>query len=237
MKSQKVLSFTNFSFAIEVDGVAQPIITDTDGTHFVEAVIGKEYELVIKNTLSDNRIEVLTSIDGRDTLKDQPASIQNGSGMVVPAGAPYRVTGWRVNDNETLPFVFVDASSGLAVAEQATGTRENVGVIGVAVYNEYVPIRPVGPMDQMKKTRGWPDMPRVSYAAESVGTGMGSKIQHDPVGHTTFKRSGEKAKVIMVQYRTRQWLQDHGILSSEYPQAFIDAPQNETGYRAFRKVN
>lgn len=127
-----------FEAAILVGRAFQPLYRH-NGKIWVAGVAGEAYVIQVKNLLT-GRLELVSSVDGRDTLTDKPAGLSS-TGMVFPGNRTGTFDGFRHNDDEVGEFVFCDPSA--AVAAQA-GAPENIGVIGLAAYRErtYQP-RPV----------------------------------------------------------------------------------------------
>lgn len=119
--------------AIVSNGKRQAIYFDpTVGRHYVIGVPGTEYEIEIKN-LTDSRILVLSSVDGRNTLEDEAADHSN-TGRVLPAWETQRIVGFALNDDSVRRFKFGTPEG--SVSHQATGSTSNVGVIGLGAYEE-----------------------------------------------------------------------------------------------------
>jgi hypothetical protein len=118
---------------ILVGGIPQPIYRrQSDGTPFVEAQLDRPY--VIRVTpLVGGRLEVLSSVDGRNTLKNEAAHPLDNTGMVI-TGA-WDITGFRLSRSETAVFFFSDPEG--SVTDRVTGSTKNVGVIGLASYQEF----------------------------------------------------------------------------------------------------
>lgn len=103
------------------------------GKVFVIGDAGSKYELKLEN-LTEHRLEVVTSIDGLNILDGQPASTRK-AGYVIPAKSAVSIRGMKVGGKlRTLRFGTV-AASRAATAFGSSGAR-NVGVIGMAVYEE-----------------------------------------------------------------------------------------------------
>jgi len=228
------------------------------GRFFVEGVHKAEYRLSIGNRLygtrtSSTRLEVLTAIDGRDTLLNAPADPFTQRGMVI-SGPEYLVKGWRINDEETRPFEFnmIDAQT---VAVQTTGSVANLGVIEIQVYSEYVaPPRPhyheslsLGLGDESVAKGGLESFgsstPRSMRSADdrpggAVGTGIGRRIDIDVVGKTTFTRSGKSGEPekITIYVKSHKWLVENGVIqtgrSNDFPSPLNNS--GETGYGNLR---
>lgn len=94
---------------------------------------GREYEMHFEN-LTDHRLEIIVSVDGLDVLNGRPASVRN-AGYVIPAESTIRIDSMRVGGVlRRLRFGSV-ADSQAASSFGEKGAR-NVGVIGVAMYEE-----------------------------------------------------------------------------------------------------
>lgn len=74
-------------------------------------------------------------------------------------------------------------------------------------------------------------------ASPDLGVGMGA-VKADHIGHTTFERaSNAPAVVVEIQYRSRQWLLDNGVIAETpaFPTAFSDNPTGYAKYLPTRK--
>jgi hypothetical protein len=209
-----------FSAAVHIDGTDQPLYRRrTDGKVFVAGIIGERYTLHVTN-LSAHRIEVVGSVDQRDTLTDSPADLGN-RGMIVPAYGSTSFDGWRLNDSEVGAFVFGDPDR--SVSAQATGDRSGVGVIGFAAFTEQRHVQPEYPVYRgftphgAPATKGAP----VGFGAErgGVGTGIGATVG-SRVGRVGFVRSTGPATILEIGYDTVDWLTEAGIIGPAEPSAF-----------------
>ncbi len=105
----------------------------TDGRYVVIGQPGVNYQMILTN-LTRHRIEVVTSVDGLDVLSGRPASA-SGRGYVIAEKSSISIPGMRVS-GVLRAFQFSSvADSRAATAFGAKGAR-NVGVIGVALYEE-----------------------------------------------------------------------------------------------------
>jgi len=214
------------------------------GRYFVQANDLAEYQIEVRND-SPSRLEILTAIDGRNTLKNEPADITKCRGMVVSRYSNYRVKGWRMDDSHTRPFVFteVDAET---VAKQATGKADNLGVIAIAAYREknaFISHFPVFRGEVKSSSRGsGVKMFSLSSAkpAPGVGTGMGDRLDRDEVGRTTFERTSEwPPMVIEIQAMPGWWLVQEGIMIKEEEHSYapgFPGSEGTTGYEKFEKI-
>lgn len=221
--------------AVLVNGQRQPIYRrQRDNQPFVEGLWGQPYVLEVRN-LTHARVEILNSVDGRNTLRDEEADLRLNRGIIIGPHDVWTITGWRIDDNNTGQFVFSDPTQ--SVEQMATGTHRNAGVFGFALYAEYV--QPVYRGDVYRgggTMRGGGQFLGVSKGGQEsfspdMGTRMGD-IQHDAVGRTTFNRaSSEPVEVLTIHYRSRDWLERYGIIVPDEPQAF---PGSQTGYSKYR---
>jgi hypothetical protein len=113
-----------------VDGTALPVY-DKDGRHYIVGVPGHEYAVRIRNT-TNGRVLVVTSVDGVNVISGDTAS-PSQSGYVLEPWSSVEIAGWRKSLSRTAAFYFTDLGDSYAAR---TGRPQNVGVIGVAVFQE-----------------------------------------------------------------------------------------------------
>jgi len=104
---------------------------EKQGQRVVMGTPSQQFEIRLKNT-SKHRVEAVVSVDGLDVLDGQAASVRK-PGYVLEAGQEYTIQGFRKNRENVKQFVF-GAVSDSAAAKQ--GQARNVGVVGLAVYEE-----------------------------------------------------------------------------------------------------
>lgn len=109
------------------------------GESFVMGQMGARYTLRVVNH-TGRRIEAVVSVDGRDAIDGKTADVRTKRGYLVPAWGTVDIDGWRVSQAEAAAFRFTSVADSYAAR---TGSARDVGVIGVAVFLEYVPPRPV----------------------------------------------------------------------------------------------
>jgi hypothetical protein len=218
------------------------------GRPYVEGPVGAEYSLLVRNHTS-GRIEVVNSVDGRNTQKDEMAG-PDSRGLVIRPHGEVLFDGWRLDDSLASAFVFTRPQR--SIATQATGSTGNVGVIGFAVYTELVQetFRAKG------ATRGATfdydeedeDEPPVVYRGMqpggvrrgSVGTGRGQE-HHSPVVGVRFVRMPGEPSVLEIGYDQLAWLLQEGYVSPPparpaEPRAFPGMSPGYTGYGEYRKT-
>jgi hypothetical protein len=222
---------SSFEASVLIDGHAQPLYRRPgDGKVFVEGEAGRVYTLRVRNLLR-TRIEVINTVDGRNTLKDEPGSLAS-KGLVFAGLADAQFAGWRLNDSAVREFEFAEPFH--SVVALTGGDLANVGVIGLAAYSEYLPavyqerLRPGG--QSVAAYAGTAVLDSAVTRGGSLGTGMGER-REDRVGRTTFTRHG-KADVLAIGYDSGAVLADMGILGPPEPDPF---PGEGTGYERFAK--
>lgn len=119
------------------------------GQIYIAAEDGERYSLRLKNNTGE-RLLAVTTVDGRNVLDGKPGSV-DGQGYILEPFGSVVISGWRRTDATVAAFRFGQKKD--SYSEQM-GTPENVGVIGVAVFeekpkpvvsvirHEYIPVYP-----------------------------------------------------------------------------------------------
>ena len=94
---------------------------------------GADYAINLENK-SKHRVEVVASVDGIDVLDGKSASVQK-RGYILAAGQKMKIEGFRKNSNQVKQFRFGNVRDS-AAAKQGSAAARNVGVIGLAVWQE-----------------------------------------------------------------------------------------------------
>ena len=192
-----------------------------EGRAYVVGKPGSEYEIVVRNRTVDDVLAVV-SVDGVNAVTGESAHAGQG-GYVVREGSTTRVTGWRKNLGETAAFYFTSLGDSYA---GRTGRPENVGVIGVALFErkrQYIPwsapetpwrpeAEPGAAQDRsrMEKRHGAPS------AAAPLGTGHGRR-QDSPATYAEFEHaSAHPSQVVTVYYDSYRNLVAQGVIPATY---------------------
>ena len=93
---------------------------------------GRRYSIVVRNR-SDFRLEIVLSVDGLDVIDGRAASFRK-RGYIVNPHRKLAVEGFRQTTDAVAAFRFGPVRESYA-AEKYHNTR-NVGVIGIALFNE-----------------------------------------------------------------------------------------------------
>jgi hypothetical protein len=102
-----------------------------NGRAYVAGRPGARYGLRVTNTTA-SRVLVVMSVDGVNVLTGETAGYGQG-GYVFDPYQSYDVSGWRKSDTEVAAFTFAPLPKSYAAR---TGRPGDVGVIGIAVFNE-----------------------------------------------------------------------------------------------------
>ncbi len=115
------------------NGTALPVYA-RDGRNYIVGTPGHEYAVRIRNC-TGGRVLVATSVDGVNVISGETAS-PSQTGYVLDPWGSVEISGWRKSMDRTAAFYFTDLGDSYAAR---TGRPMNVGVIGVAVFQERVP--------------------------------------------------------------------------------------------------
>jgi hypothetical protein len=207
------------------------------GRMYVEGRAGERYAVELRNR-SGARILTVLSVDGVNAITGQTAAASQ-SGYVLEAWSRAEIAGWRKDMSDVAAFYFTALPDSYAAR---TGRPDNVGVIGVAVYQEYVePPRALleAPTTAQSEASGRPgaagataapaaraaqetDAPRRKMAEDKLGTGHGERVRA-PTQYTEFRRASDTPyQRIAIYYDSRQNLIAQGVIPgyARLPQPF-----------------
>ncbi|HUH05573.1 MAG TPA: hypothetical protein VML75_26445 [Kofleriaceae bacterium] len=102
------------------------------GRFYVLGQVGQRYSIRVKNP-TPRRVEAALSVDGLDVIDGKGADYRTKRGYVVPAYGELKVDGFRVSTSQVATFRFSSVSNSYAGRK---GVARNVGVIGVAIFEE-----------------------------------------------------------------------------------------------------
>lgn len=104
-----------------------------NGTLYVGGEKGVRYKIRLRN-LTPCRVCCVLTVDGRNVIDGEVAS-QDGQGYVLAPFGDTIVDGWRRSNQEVAAFRFSSHEDSYSAQG---GSPENVGVIGVAVFEEEI---------------------------------------------------------------------------------------------------
>lgn len=187
------------------------------GQVWVPGTPGHRYAVRLTNR-SPSRVLVVLSVDGVNAVSGQTASA-NQAGYVLEPYATTEVAGWRKSMRDVAQFYFSDFGDSYA---SRTGRPRNVGVIGIAVFDEARPMPPPPPVylperraaDAAAAPAGAP--PMAKSQAQELGTGHGYR-EYSPVSRTGFVRASRyPTQVTEIRYDDERALVQRGIIPDRY---------------------
>lgn len=211
------------------------------GQRWVAGSQGTPYAVRLRNN-SPERVLVVLSVDGLNVINGEAAS-PDQTGYVLEPWQSADITGWRKSQREVAQFVFTNPGNSYA---DRTGRPDNIGVIGIAVFNEaqrWVPPTPRAPPVARGKSRVQAQasaeaaadsaMPSARASgsvaaapAPALGTGHGQR-EASYSGSTTFERASRlPAQRVDIRYDSERNLVARGVIPARYrggehgPQAF-----------------
>ena len=105
-----------------------------DHKTYVEGRAGSDFELKLTNH-SDAEVLMIPSVDGLSVIDGKPAD-QNSKGYIVGAHDSITIPGWTLDDQSVAKFKFADRKKSYAAIHPDTPSEENIGVIGLLVWNK-----------------------------------------------------------------------------------------------------
>ncbi|WLA08447.1 hypothetical protein MO328_19300 [Xanthomonas translucens] len=204
------------------------------GERWIAAEPGHRYALRLTNR-SDRRVLVVLSVDGVNAVSGQTAS-SDQRGYVLAPWQSTEIAGWRKSQREIAQFVFTDLADSYAAR---TGRPDNVGVIGMAVFDEAPTIVPQASVEQSRE-RADASMPAAAAMAaalvqesdaaqgklQRLGTGHGER-EWSPSRVTEFERASDLPQQrLQLRYDSHARLVARGVIPRprRYPRV-ADMPQ------------
>ncbi|WP_368562489.1 hypothetical protein [Pseudoxanthomonas sp. UTMC 1351] len=202
------------------------------GDSWLAGTPGHRYSVRLTNTTGE-RVLVVLSVDGVNAVTGQTAAASQ-AGYVLAPWETTEIAGWRKSLDDIAQFVFTDLGDSYAAR---TGRPRNVGVIGVAVFQEarpryYVPAAPPIARGYDGRERNLDERSASAPAAaadaiaeesseksatrQSIGTGHGQR-EWSPVGRTGFERASRSpAQLTQLRYDDRRRLVALGVIPHRY---------------------
>jgi hypothetical protein len=239
---------------IDRDTASPLAVYEHRGRSYVAGRPRARYAIRITNRTGE-RILAVMSVDGVNIVTGQTASWDQG-GYVLGPWESYDITGWRKSEHEVAAFEFTALPDSYAAR---TGRPDDVGVIGVAVFEERIarraPAPPAvnrfespgpaagaaaAPRDAMREKsaaepRPWADAAERSAqapAAPRLGTGYGARESSYATTTTFVRRSSKPVEVVSIQYDRHENLVRAGVIPSidlARPSPFPQSARN-TGF-------
>ena len=217
-----------------------------EGRAYVVGKPGNEYQINVKNRSGEDLLAMM-SVDGVNVISGKTASPTQGGGYVLSAWENTSIRGWRKSMEETAAFYFTSLGDSYAAR---TGRPDNVGVIGVALYQR---ARPPEPVAQAPFDLPWRDKRAERSSADSaagasaenkslarpapsapLGTGHGRR-EESRTTYTHFeRRTSEPVETIAIYYDSHRNLVAQGVLPTygytprnpnPWPTGFVPDPR------------
>ena len=217
-----------------------------EGRAYVVGKPGNEYQINVKNRSGEDLLAIM-SVDGVNILSGKTASTTQGGGYVFSAWESSSIRGWRKSMEETAAFYFTQLGDSYAAR---TGRPDNVGVIGVALYQRAR--REPEPLAQAPFESPWREK-RAERSADSasgamaenkslarpapaapLGTGHGRR-EESRTTYTQFeRRTAEPVETIAIYYDSYRNLVAQGVLPTystgprnpnPFPTGFVPDPR------------
>ena len=190
------------------DGEALPVYA-SGGRQYIVGTPGHEYAVRIRNC-TGGRLLAVTSVDGVNVITGDTAS-PSQSGYVIDPWSSVEIAGWRKNMERTAAFYFTDLGDSYAAR---TGRPHNVGVVGVAVFQESPRAPALLEEQPANSPRAWApsaSAPSVADSSQSarkslgkLGTGHG-RSENDAATSVAFERSTDvPLDTVAIQYDRRE---------------------------------
>ena len=207
-----------------------------EGRAYVVGRPGNEYEIRLANRAGEDLLAVM-SVDGVNVISGQTATPE-GSGYVLSRWEQNTIRGWRKSMKDIAAFYFTSLGDSYAAR---TGRPDNVGVIGVALFQRRGDSRERH--EESKKLLRAPESAgsaadnaarvQSAPAPESpLGTGHGRR-EHAPTRWVDFdRRTAEPAETIAIYYDSYRNLVAQGVLRNyavrdpnPFPNRFVPDPR------------
>jgi hypothetical protein len=208
------------------------------GKVYVAGTPGHRYSVRMINR-TGGRVMTVLSVDGVNAITGQTAS-PDQSGYVLGPWESAEIAGWRKSDDEIAQFNFTALPDSYAAR---TGRPANVGVIGVAVYEERVPFwRRRDEIARQSESEPAPPKPesmpaeadkRAQAPAATGGAQPSLDAQYSHVDTTTFDRATRRpAEQVSIFYDSYRNLVAQGIIErpiarqdpQPFPNGFVPDP-------------
>lgn len=215
------------------------------GRTFVVAPEKGEFTLRLCNNAPGRQLGVI-SVDGVNVLDGKPADAYSGAGYVVQPLSQIDVLGWHRDNAEVAAFTFTPISEAYATV-MPEHSEQNVGVVGVAVFDEHAPVpvsRPLSDLfmgGDLGGFGGFRGPAGGSFKSGptrggDVGAGYGRRVSMQTRETTFEKASPVPTQVLVIQYAVRSTLAGWGVplspaipTPSAFPGQSVKAPPGWRG--------
>jgi hypothetical protein len=232
--SARAGSLADLSVYDRTDGRYLPVY-GFNARQYVIGEPGHEYEVHLRGH-GAGRVLAVTSVDGVNVLSGATAATSQ-TGYVLGPGEQTRIEGWRKSLDQVASFYFTRLPDSYAAR---TGRRDNVGVIGVALFREKNYPRPpccvpydgredneLSSRDARPQAQAAPeagaaappaaDMESRAKKSEKLGTGHGQRIDSQ-ARYVDFERASDTPdETLTIWYDSRSNLAAMGVIPLPRP--------------------
>lgn len=192
-----------------------------DGQRWTPGERGHRYGVRLRNA-SPQRVLVVLSVDGINAISGEQAT-PDQTGYVLNPWQTTDITGWRKSNDEVAQFVFSSPRDSYA---ERTGRGDNLGVVGIAVFNERdavrwehrpaMPQRRAAPAATATQDAARSESRMLSEAApapaQRLGTAHGER-ETSSVRNTAFERAtADPVQLTQLRYDSARNLRARGIV-------------------------
>jgi hypothetical protein len=186
------------------------------GRRYIAGRPGNRYAIEIANR-TGGRVMAVIAVDGVNALSGETAAVGQ-TGYVFAAWQRAEILGWRKSMDDVAAFYFTKLPDSYAAR---TGRPDNVGVIGVALYREFVEPPPVdllpAPLAKASPQGETAGRWRAEAQEQRLGTGHGERL-NSATQYTDFRRASETpAEVVTLYYDSYDNLVARGIIVPSRP--------------------
>jgi len=200
------------------------------GKVYIEGKQNTDFSIRIKNNSWSRKLFIPT-IDGLSVINGKKASYYS-PGYIVDGYSSLTIDGWRASDEKIRQFYFSSPENSYA---GKTDSKENIGIIGVAVFEE----KQYKHTYDFTITSSYPNIPIPKYApsftselwryntlsspiqcsatSQEIGTGVGEEKQNSVI-KVSFDSEDKPVTVFKIFYNTRKQLENIGIDFKKRPQ-------------------
>jgi hypothetical protein len=125
--------YGSYSVTIERPGGGELPTYFYGGSRYVAGDLGSRYQIRVDNH-SGRRIEAVVTVDGRDVVSGELGDYRKQRGYIVEPYGSVTVDGFRQSLDRVASFRFARLRDSYSARR---GTPQHVGVVGVAVFQEY----------------------------------------------------------------------------------------------------
>jgi hypothetical protein len=212
------------------------------GRTYIEALEGREYELRVRNPLSQ-RVAVALSVDGLNTIDARHSSAWNASKWVIEPYQTITISGWQMSSERARRFYFTSERDSYGAK---LGQTANLGVISAVFFTEQkqrpIPVTPPIFRDQERSRSERPAKEPAAASAENksgvarqsnddyAATGIGRSV-HNDVQWVDMELNSRAAGEVNIRYEYYSALLRLGVVPRHSPEPYpLPRRENSRGF-------